>query len=82
MGIVPENEHTMGYEGAGIVRRLGPGVTKFRVGDRVCWLNSGSYGNRIQVTVERAHTIPDSMSYEVGIIPPPPPRRARRAQKG
>ncbi|KAH9210204.1 KR domain-containing protein [Leptodontidium sp. 2 PMI_412] len=31
MGIVPENEHTLGYEAAGVVKRLGPGVTKFQV---------------------------------------------------
>lgn len=35
MGIVPENEHTLGYEAVGVVKRLGPGVTKFQVGDRV-----------------------------------------------
>ncbi|KAF7917217.1 uncharacterized protein EAE98_010322 [Botrytis deweyae] len=64
MGIVPENEYTTGYEGAGIVKRLGPGVTKFKVGDRVCFLNGGSYANRLQMGVGRAHIIPDSMSFE------------------
>lgn len=65
MGIVPENEYTIGYEAAGVVKRLGPGVNKFKEGDRVCFLNSGSYANRLQVTVERAHVIPDWMSFEV-----------------
>ncbi|KAH6886253.1 hypothetical protein B0T10DRAFT_516260 [Thelonectria olida] len=64
MGIVPENEYTIGYEAAGVVKRLGPGVTKFKEGDRVCFLNSGSYANRLQVTVERTHVIPDWMSFE------------------
>ncbi|KAM0133546.1 hypothetical protein ACHAO1_006203 [Botrytis cinerea] len=64
MGIVPENEYTTGYEGAGIVKRLGPDVTKFKVGDRVCFLNGGSYANRLQLGVGRAHIIPDSMSFE------------------
>ncbi|KAK2740618.1 polyketide synthase, partial [Colletotrichum kahawae] len=64
MGIVPENEYTIGYEAAGIVKRLGPGVTKFQEGDRVCFLNGGSYANRLQVPIGRAHVIPDWMSFE------------------
>ncbi|KAJ0372711.1 putative secondary metabolism biosynthetic enzyme [Colletotrichum chrysophilum] len=64
MGIVPENEYTIGYEAAGIVTRLGPGVTKFKEGDRVCFLNGGSYANRLQVPIGRAHVIPDWMSFE------------------
>ncbi len=65
MGIVPENEYTLGYEGAGVVKRLGPGVTKFKEGDRVCFLCNGSYANRLQVPVGRAHVIPKWMTFEV-----------------
>lgn len=65
MGIIPENEHTLGYEGAGVVKRLGPGVTKFKEGDRVCFLCNGSYANRLQVPVGRVHVIPDWMTFEV-----------------
>ncbi|KAA8565524.1 hypothetical protein EYC84_009381 [Monilinia fructicola] len=64
MGVVPENEYTTGYEAAGVVKRLGTDVTKFKVGDRVCFLNGGSYANRLQVGIGRAHVIPDSMSFE------------------
>ncbi|KAI0179034.1 hypothetical protein GGR52DRAFT_588832 [Hypoxylon sp. FL1284] len=64
MGLVPENEYTLGYEAAGVVKRLGPGVTKFKIGERVCFLNNGSYANRLQVPVGRAHVIPSSMSFE------------------
>ncbi|KAM3489254.1 hypothetical protein MY3957_007465 [Beauveria namnaoensis] len=64
MGIVPENEYTLGYEAAGVVKRLGPGVTKFKVGDRVCFLNNGSYANRLQVPYQRAHVFPDNISFE------------------
>jgi len=35
MGIVPDDEHNIGLE-CGFVKRLGPGVTKSEVGDRVC----------------------------------------------
>lgn len=64
MGIVPDNEYMIGFECAGIVKTLGPGVEKFKVGDRVCMLKAGSYCNRIRVSVERCHIIPDSMSFE------------------
>jgi hypothetical protein len=64
MGIVPDNEYSLGYECAGVVRRLGPAVKKFHVGDRVCMLKQGSHANRIRVHVERCHAIPDTMSYE------------------
>nr|POE79484.1 fumagillin dodecapentaenoate synthase [Quercus suber] len=68
MGIVAENEFTIGYEAAGVVRRLGPGVNKFRIGDRVCFLNNGSYANRLQVPVGRAHILPDTMSFQNVLI--------------
>lgn len=71
MGIVPENEYTLGYEAAGVVKRLGPGVTKFKEGDRVCFLANGSYANRLQVPAGRAHVIPDTMSFEVRFDPVP-----------
>lgn len=64
MGIVPDDEHNIGLECGGVVKRLGPGVTKFEVGDRVCVLSGGSYANRVRVPVERCHLIPASMSFE------------------
>ena len=64
MGIVPDDEYNIGFECAGVVTRLGPGVKKFEVGDRVCMLKAGSYCNRVRVSVERCHVIPASMSFE------------------
>lgn len=64
MGIVPDDEYNIGFECAGIITRLGPGVKKFEVGDRVCMLKAGSYCNRVRVDVERCHVIPASMSFE------------------
>ena len=64
MGIVPDDETNIGLECGGIVKRLGPEVTKFKVGDRVCMLRGGSYANRVRVPVERCHLIPASMSFE------------------
>ncbi|KAK3307388.1 uncharacterized protein B0T15DRAFT_484525 [Chaetomium strumarium] len=64
MGIVPEDEYMIGFECAGVVKKLGAGVTRFRPGDRVCILKPGSYANRVRVAVERCHAIPDTMTFE------------------
>ncbi|KAL8910070.1 MAG: hypothetical protein Q9171_004624 [Xanthocarpia ochracea] len=64
MGIVPDDEYNIGFECAGVVKQLGPGVTRLSVGDRVCMLKAGSYCNRVRVTTDRFHVIPASMSFE------------------
>ncbi|CAO2655083.1 Nn.00g118160.m01.CDS01 [Neocucurbitaria sp. VM-36] len=64
MNIVPEDEFKLGCECAGIVTRVGIGANMFSVGDRVCVLAQGSYANRLQVPVDRAHAIPSSMSFQ------------------
>lgn len=64
MGIVADNEYSMGLECGGIVRGLGPGVEKLGIGDRVCLLKAGSYANRVRTEAGRCHRIPDSMSFE------------------
>jgi hypothetical protein len=63
MGLVPEDESKLGCECAGIVTRVGS-ASKFSVGDRVCLLAQGSYANRLQIPVDRAHAIPSSMSFQ------------------
>ncbi|KAH8688630.1 putative polyketide synthase [Talaromyces proteolyticus] len=64
MGVVDENEHTLGSEGAGVVRRVGADVQDFHIGDRVMLIHSGCLGNRIQVPQGRVQRIPDSISLE------------------
>ncbi|KAJ3554839.1 hypothetical protein NPX13_g10502 [Xylaria arbuscula] len=64
MGIIPGNEYMLGCECSGIVRRLGPGVTKFEVGDRVAVMCAGSYTNRLITHADRANVIQDWMSFE------------------
>ncbi|KAI0485708.1 putative polyketide synthase [Xylaria cf. heliscus] len=64
MGIVPENEHTIGCECAGYVKRIAPGLkTSLKVGDRVAAMRSGTYVNHLQCPYERVHVIPNSMSF-------------------
>lgn len=64
MGIIPADEYMLGCECSGIVRRIGPGVTKFRQGDRIAVMRNGSYTNRLLVPAKRAHIMPDGMSFE------------------
>ena len=64
MGIVPENEYLLGCECAGVVKQVAPGVTKFKIGDRVAANWMGCYANRLQCPPERAHIIPSWMSFE------------------
>ncbi|KAI1271404.1 hypothetical protein F5Y07DRAFT_413612 [Xylaria sp. FL0933] len=64
IGIVPEDEYMIGSGCSGVVKRLGEGVTKFKVGDRVAVMRSGTYASRLQAPVERTHVIPDWMSFE------------------
>ncbi|KAK4223155.1 hypothetical protein QBC38DRAFT_58577 [Podospora fimiseda] len=65
MGIVPENEHMIGCECAGFVKRIGPNVHRnVKVGDRVACMRSGTYVNRVQCPQDRVHVIPDDMSFE------------------
>nr|AFP89392.1 polyketide synthase [Cladosporium phlei] len=63
MGIVPENEHLLGIEGAGVVRRIASDVTTYKPGDRVVVLQTGTFANRIQASADRTHKIPDQLSY-------------------
>jgi len=55
-----------GGEGAGIVRDVGPGVTKFSVGDLVASVDlSGSYAEQAVVDAKRAVSIPEGLSGEL-----------------
>ncbi|HEX6645500.1 MAG TPA: quinone oxidoreductase [Gemmatimonadales bacterium] len=51
---------TLGEEGAGIVRAVGPGVDEPRVGDRVAWaMRIGSYAEHVVVPAGKLVTVPD-----------------------
>lgn len=65
MGIIPENQHLLGLEGAGVIKRVGKSASQFTVGQRVLVFEKGTFGNRIIATMECTHAIPDDMSFEV-----------------
>jgi len=48
-----------GLEGAGVVASVGPGVTLFRVGDRIAWTSVlGSYAERLKLPADKAVAVP------------------------
>lgn len=54
-----------GCEGAGIVLRIGPGVTNLHTGDRVMFFtNTGAFATQPVISQELALRIPESMSFE------------------
>ncbi|KAI0010787.1 hypothetical protein F4779DRAFT_638417 [Xylariaceae sp. FL0662B] len=66
LGVVPEDEHLLGHEGAGIITRVGSKVSPYRVGDRVVVHTKGAFGNRARVPKENVFLIPQSVSFEEG----------------
>ena len=56
----------LGQEGAGVVEAAGPGVTRFKVGDRVAYSGlSGAYAELQAVPAERVLALPEGVSAEV-----------------
>ncbi|WSG46777.1 SDR family NAD(P)-dependent oxidoreductase [Dactylosporangium sp. NBC_01737] len=55
LGMVPDDERPTGGEAAGVVLEVGPGVTRFRPGDRVMGLLAGGVGP-VSVTDQRMVT--------------------------
>ena len=52
-----------GFEGAGVVERVGSQVKDLQVGDRVFYaLNQGGWANFVRMSSLRAHKIPDALS--------------------
>jgi NADPH2:quinone reductase len=63
----PSIPFTPGAEGAGIVSKLGSGVTDVRVGDRVAYATSmGSYAEFAAVPTWKLASLPDSVDFRAG----------------
>ena len=59
---VPSLPSVIGMEGAGVVIGVGPGVTEFKAGDRVAYVNPiGSYSEERLMPADRAVKLPDSI---------------------
>lgn len=61
---MPENEHVLGLEGAGVIRRVGDQVDSYRAGDRVVVHGKGCFANRIRVPKENVFLLPGWLSFE------------------
>ncbi|GES63924.1 hypothetical protein ATETN484_0010000300 [Aspergillus terreus] len=55
--------HALGFEGAGVVARVGTHVHDLHVGDRVFYVvNEGGMANFVRMSSVRAHRIPDGLA--------------------
>lgn len=63
-GIISENEHLLGMEGAGVVTKVGQHCKEYNVGDRVVMFGQPTFANRIHCPVQFIHRIPDRMLFE------------------
>jgi len=57
----PEFPCPIGHEAAGIVEAVGPGVSRFKVGDRVVGFMRGCFATHVVTSVERIFCIPGDM---------------------
>ena len=67
-GIYPLELPTgLGHEAAGVVELVGDGVTRFKIGDRVMYMNAGigAYASHRNVAVDKLVSIPSNVSDEV-----------------
>lgn len=74
MGLYPEappRPFTPGYEVAGTVAEIGPGVTRVRVGDRViAGTRFGGYATMAVSSEDKVLTLPDELSFAEGAAIP------------
>jgi len=67
-GVYPLDLPTgLGHEAVGVVEAVGEGVDRFKIGDRVMYMNAGigAYANARNVPVDKLVSVPDSISDEV-----------------
>lgn len=69
---VPDLPYVPGYDGAGIVEEVGPGVEKVKVGDRVylsgfnAKRNTGTYAEKVVIDAKNVYPLPDKASFSEG----------------
>lgn len=73
--------YTPGADGAGVVESVGPGVTTWKVGDRVYVAGSvsGTYAERALCGQSSVHPLPEGVSFEQGAAVGVPYATAHRA---
>src|SRR6266498_1689440 len=67
----PKPPSVVGYEVAGIVTAVGPGVENIAAGDRVlAGVRFGGYAERVKIKAADAVKLPDELSFEQGAAIP------------
>ena len=67
----PKRPFVPGFESAGEIVALGPGVTTNRVGQRVLAYHlSGGYAERVAAPIERVFALPDSVPFQTAVVLP------------
>ena len=56
----------IGLEASGVVKSIGSGVTKYKIGDKVLVMKGGCIANQINVHEDRLLPMPDNMTMEQG----------------
>jgi len=68
----PNFPYTPGFDGAGVVDEVGPGVTRLKAGDRVFVASAlakrktGTYAEKVVCDAAAVHQLPESVSFEQG----------------
>ncbi|HVI29424.1 SDR family NAD(P)-dependent oxidoreductase [Hansschlegelia sp.] len=77
LGLLPEEALEDGFAGpglgiecAGVVTAVGPGVKRYRVGDRVVAFASGAFASRVVTSETAVAPLPDSINFEEGATIP------------
>lgn len=63
MNIIERREPTFGYEAAGIVRRVGANVSKFRVGDRAVLIGVKAFSTAVTGSQMLVETLPEGITF-------------------
>ncbi|KPV45103.1 NADPH:quinone reductase [Alicyclobacillus ferrooxydans] len=81
----PDLPYTPGFDGAGIVDKVGDGVTRLRPGDRIfvaailAKRNTGTYADMVVCDADAVHPLPESLSFSQGAAIGVPSLTAYRA---
>jgi NADPH2:quinone reductase len=81
----PEFPYIAGFDGAGVVDEVGPGVTRLKIGDRVfvttifAKRQTGTYAEKVVCDATAVYKLPESVSFEQGAALGVPVTAAYRA---
>ncbi|KUI61191.1 Lovastatin diketide synthase LovF [Cytospora mali] len=70
LGVLENSPAEMGFEGSGIVREVGPGATRFSVGDRVMYIGSSCFTKLHPMKESLCVKMDDAMGFEQAAVMP------------